>query len=75
MPPPTQISPEVRQYLDDELNKIAEILNSVYLHLDPQSSAPARPSNGVLAYADGTNWNPGAGAGVYAYIGGTWTKL
>jgi hypothetical protein len=39
------------------------------------SAAPAAPENGMIAYADGTNWNPGGGAGVYAYVSGAWTKL
>jgi hypothetical protein len=25
--------------------------------------------------ADGTNWDPGAGAGLYQYLGAAWVKL
>jgi len=31
---------------------------------------------GMLAYADGSNWDPGSGEGYYYFnSGGTWTKL
>jgi hypothetical protein len=29
----------------------------------------------MVRYADGTNWNPGAGKGLYLYNGTAWTKL
>lgn len=38
-------------------------------------AAPDKPQDGQIVYADGTQWNPGSGAGIYAYIGGSWTKL
>jgi hypothetical protein len=38
-----------------------------------------RPPNvaedGMLAYANGTSWNPGGGAGFYGRVGGAWVKL
>lgn len=37
--------------------------------------APVRPRLGMLVLADGTNWNPGSGAGFYGYYGGSWVKL
>lgn len=46
-----------------------------YLFLDTLSVAPIRPRDGMLVKADGTNWNPGGGAGLYAYVGTTWVKL
>lgn len=36
---------------------------------------PARPSNGMLVYADGTEWDPGSGEGFYGYENGAWVKL
>lgn len=39
------------------------------------SSAPSSPQNGDLAYADGSSWDPGSGAGFYGYEGGAWAKL
>lgn len=45
------------------------------IRITPLSAAPSSPANGDIAYADGTNWNPGSGAGFYGYQGGTWVKL
>lgn len=39
------------------------------------SGAPSSPQNGDIAYANGSSWNPGSGAGFYGYEGGTWVKL
>lgn len=36
---------------------------------------PARYSEGTLVLADGSDWNPGAGAGLYIYRGGAWVHL
>ena len=36
---------------------------------------PPRPREGDLVFADGTEWDPGAGAGYYERTGGTWNKL
>ena len=37
--------------------------------------APAKPFVGLVAYADGTNWNPGSGEGLYVYKSGGWALL
>lgn len=36
---------------------------------------PPRPRNGMIVYADGVEWNPGAGEGFYGYEAGAWEKL
>lgn len=36
---------------------------------------PARPSDGMVVYADGAEWNPGAGEGFYGRESGAWVKL
>lgn len=38
-------------------------------------AAPERIANGDLVVADGTDWNPGAGAGAYLRVAGAWVKL
>ncbi|MBN1600654.1 MAG: hypothetical protein JW915_03545 [Chitinispirillaceae bacterium] len=45
------------------------------LILTPCSSAPSPLVDGMIAYANGTNWNPGSGKGIYAYYNSTWNKL
>ncbi len=36
---------------------------------------PFRPLRGYLYYADGIDWNPGAGEGLYEYTSSGFTKL
>lgn len=43
--------------------------------LQPTTVAPEKPRLGDIRLADGVNWNPGGGAGVYCYYGSTWNRL
>lgn len=64
--------------VDRELNKVRQTFNELepeYLILRQWNAAPARPQDGMIVYADGVNWNPGAGNGVYVYRGGAWNLL
>lgn len=36
---------------------------------------PARPREGLVVYADGTDWDPGSGKGLYQYDGSAWVAL
>lgn len=64
------------EYLRAELQFLAMKLEEVQLaQLQELSVAPAKPRAGMIALADGTNWNPGSGAGFYGYYGGAWVKL
>ena len=70
-------------YLFHELNRLSDIIfNLDVMRLDKLTETPdtamqlrGKPRDGDIRYADGTNWNPGGGIGIYAYIGGSWTKL
>lgn len=57
------------QRISSEMNKLT-VLELEVLHIEPE-----RAENGTLAFADGTNWNPGSGAGTYERRGGAWVKL
>ena len=46
-----------------------------YIMLKTLYAAPDKPREGMLIKVDGTTYNPGAGAGIYARIGGSWVKL
>lgn len=48
---------------------------SDYMALRTLYAAPGRIFEGMVIKADGTTWNPGSGAGIYAYVGGAWVKL
>ena len=37
--------------------------------------APDKPREGDIRLADGTEWDPGAGQGIYAWYSGSWHKL
>jgi hypothetical protein len=45
------------------------------IQLQTLHTAPARVGDGLCVLADGTNWDPGSGAGIYGYYGGAWHKL
>jgi len=46
-----------------------------YLSLKVWHATPARPFEGMVVLADGTDWDPGSGAGVYWYDGAAWNHL
>lgn len=65
-------------YITQELQHIADVLEGVEdvqlpkLHVEPDKRV-----DGMLAYADGTDWNPGSGQGVYIWKedSGAWALL
>ncbi len=62
----------------DELRHIADAMSELetdLILLKEWNAEPDKLYNGLVAYADGTNWNPGSGRGVYAYENGVWVKL
>lgn len=71
--------PNGDRWLREELERIADAMQSPVqmMTLEVLYAAPDRlPAGRVpVVFADGTAWNPGAGAGVYAYYGGAWNKL
>lgn len=67
---------EFRRWVFQELQRLQQELaaSQETLRLVSTDVAPPKPRNGEVRYTAGT-WNPGAGAGVYAYVGGAWAKL
>lgn len=65
------------EFVRNELTRLALELErqQPLLRLAETNVAPDKPRSGDLRYADGTNWNPGSGAGIYFYDGASWTKL
>lgn len=74
---PPQDAGSLPAYLSRELAAIADALGGRMdrLSLVPLSVAPKKPRAGDVVFADGANWNPGGGAGVYAFSGAAWVKL
>ncbi|MFZ6653785.1 hypothetical protein [Undibacterium sp. TJN19] len=63
---------EMQRFFSSELQKIAASIAMLSLgHLDKTTVAPIKPRDGDIRYADGSNWNPGSGVGVYYYKGAT----
>jgi hypothetical protein len=73
---PAGLPAAARQYLREELQRIAMALASVdNLDLIQDNAEPAKYSDGRVVYADGSNWNPGSGEGLYARYNSTWNAL
>ena len=74
-PLPEQVE-DLGGYVVSELKRLGSILlNQSIFRLEPVHAEPARPLKGDIRYADGTDWNPGAGEGIYWYNGTAWAKL
>ena len=79
-PNPAPVSPEqLPDYLFNELNRVGDIIfNLDTLRLEQTNVEPSKARDGDIRYADGTNWNPGSGRGIYVYIDDAspaWEKL
>lgn len=77
---PSQISEGTPQQLIAwamrEFQKIAQAITfGLARRVEFRNVEPARPREGDVVGADGTNWDPGSGQGVYAYYAGAWHKL
>lgn len=74
--PPTNVE-DLALFLQYELQRIGQVFGGGVdnILLPELNVAPDRPRTGMIVLADGTNWNPGSGAGFYGYYGGAWVKL
>lgn len=64
-------------FLDQELSNIEKAQNGPFsfVWLKVLHAAPAKTFDGLVVQADGTDWNPGSGGGVYCYRAGAWRFL
>ena len=59
-----------------DLPKELELLgNPGLLQMRVMHVAPDKPRRGLVVFADGTDWNPGSGEGVYVYTTTGWRPL
>lgn len=75
---PTQVPADIKalpQYLMQELRRISQGTATPFMQLDRLHKAPDKPKDGMVALADGADWNPGSGAGYYGYLAGSWHLL
>lgn len=69
---------DLAYYVQTQLEQLSAALQGMYvpqLQLAERHSVPERPREGLVVFADGTNWNPGSGRGVYVYSSSAWVKL
>jgi hypothetical protein len=82
-PPPPDLPASAQRYLDDELNRIAALLqiqmsmlSGDSLSLNPMTAPPPNPRARMIVYTDATTWDPGSGEGYYYFNNhGVWTPL
>lgn len=67
---------DVIEWVRNELKRIEETFNlQSFVQLVELHVEPVRPRAGMVVFADGTDWNPGSGTGIYAYHSSAWNKL
>lgn len=67
---------QLPRFLREELAKLKAAYDSLADGFLPVVyAAPAKPRDGMLRNADGVLWDPGSGAGLYRFGGGTWHYL
>ena len=68
--PPNGGDPQA--YAFSELQDLSRALSEAqeFAFVQELHVAPERPRDGMVVLADGTDWNPGSGAGFYGYDGG-----
>lgn len=74
-PAPHEIS-DLPYYVETQFRRLVAALEETnHVRLEKHHAEPARPRDGMLVLADGTNWDPGSGAGFYGYNDGAWHFL
>ncbi len=66
------------EYVKREHIRIQDALaqaSPVNVQLEELHTTQKDPENGTLLYADGTDWDPGEGSGIYARLGGAFKRL
>jgi len=64
---------QMQRMFNDTFTQLNTLKNILPLQI--HNAAPAKPTDGDVVYADGTDWNPGSGEGIYARYNSTWNKL
>lgn len=75
--PPKGNDPEdIVQWVLDAISEIELSLNNyAFIQLKELNVVPDKPRDGLVIFADGTNFNPGSGRGAYLYSNGAWRFL
>ena len=69
-------SAALRRFLIQEFQSIYEGMQELdSIMLEKLNVAPTKTFDGMVVLADGTNWDPGSGAGFYGYNASAWHFL
>lgn len=72
-------APTINEHVDAdrEFLRIEQAFDasSQFYATEVSHTAPSKPQELMVRAADGTNWDPGKGAGLYIYLGGIWNKI
>lgn len=67
---------ELRKFVEEEFQLLSRSFqNTKNLQIEVLHTEPAKPREGMIVYADGSDWNPGSGDGFYGREAGAWVKL
>lgn len=72
---PPRDAADLGRYLYDELSKVSAAINQATHSLGVSNKEPEKPRAGDIYIADGANWSPGSGAGLYRHNGTTWVFI
>jgi hypothetical protein len=74
--PSTKEVSDLVKWVGDELLAIAQniAMGDMY-RLNKLHVEPAKPREGMIVYADGTDWDPGSGEGFYGRTSSGWQLL
>lgn len=64
----------LRNWVSGELLRVSNALSKTDIEIAIINAAPAKPQTGQVIFADGTNFNPGNGRGLY-YYDNAWIKI
>jgi hypothetical protein len=67
--------PNLVRYLFRELTRVGNVIEGNAPVAPTLNVEPERPEEGVMVIADGVNWNPGSGNGLYIYLNSSWTFI
>ena len=66
----------LRKWVEEEFRNVARAITPVDSVIYRVINVPPTyVIEGMTVFADGTNWNPGGGRGLYQRVGTAWVKL
>lgn len=65
-----KVNHSIKLFIDGDI-EVVKLSKKTVEPLDQNGAIP----DGMIAYADGATWDPGAGEGIYARVAGAWVKL